>query len=300
MLHEKAEIPIPQELKNIQEWFGSIISRPLLKNDQINPISPSGLIITKEATKFISPSPTLKPHQRMQIYNQQYWWRLLDALQTNFPLVTRLFGPTDFNQKIAIPFMVKYPPDHWSLTLFGEKLPGWIDKYYHASDKKLVYDAALLDQIFASSFLGKQNPLLDLETLSKNDPEALLNLPFYLQPHLFLVQFDYDLPFLREEMLKEEPQYWMKHDFPRLPSEKIYHFVFFRNSKNNVAWKDISQEEFFLLKRFQEGASIQLACNWIEEQAEELQESMGMGLQQWIQGWARFGWLTASHPISQK
>jgi hypothetical protein len=290
--HELKDTAVPHELKYVQEWFGSIIRRPLVKNDHINPISPSGVVITKEAARFVSPSPTLQPHQRVEIYNQQYWWRLLNVFQTNFPLVNRLFGPDDFNQKIAIPYLIKYPPDHWSLTILGEKLSQWIEEEYGESDKQLVYDAAQLDQIFAISFLSAQQPALDLDTLSKNDPEALLILPFCLQPHVFLLTYNYDLPAFREDLIKQEPPYWLEHDFPKLPREKNYHFVIFRNLKNNVAWKDIPREEYLLLKQFAKGTSIQSACDWIEEQDTELQDAMVMHLQKWIQDWTRYGWLT--------
>ncbi len=283
---------MPQEVKNIQEWFASIIVRPLVEPDHINPISPSGVVISKEAAKFISPSPTLLPHKRIEIYNQQYWWRLLNILQTNFPLVVRLFDYRDFNQKIAIPFLVKYPPKHWSLATLGEKLPQWIQEAYQESDKQLIYDAALLDLIFASSFLSEQYPSLDFSALIKNEPETLLTLPFCLQPHLHLIEYKYDLPNFRESILKEEPPYWVEHDFPALSRDKIYYFVIFRNHKNNVAWKDIPQEEYLLLKQFSKELSIQSACDWIESQESEIQDRMAVNLQKWIQDWTRFGWLT--------
>ncbi len=293
---KECEIPdstIPKELKNVQEWFGSIIKRPLVEHDRINPIAPSGTVITKEAARFISPSPTLLPHQRIEIYNQQYWWRLLDILQTNFPLVVRLFDYHDFNQKIAIPYLVKYPPNHWSLTILGEKLPRWINEEYKESDKQLVYDAALLDYTFATGFLGTQYPSPDFDTLSKNDPEALLTLPFCLQPHLFLIEYKYDLPDFREAILKEEPPYWVEHDFPDLSRDKApYYFVIFRNHKNNIAWKEIPHEEYLLLKQFANGLSIQSACDWIEEQEAAMQDLMAAHLQKWMQDWTRFGWLT--------
>lgn len=283
---------VPEDLKQLQEWFATIITKPLIEHDHINPISPSGVLITKEAARFISPSPTLRPHQRIEIYNQQYWWRMLEVLQTNFPLVVRLFGYTDFNQKIAIPYLIKYPPNHWSLTCLGDRLPQWVKEEYKESDKQLVYDATLLDQIFASSFLIGQYPSLDLDTLSKNDPESLLTMTFCLQTYLFLIDYQYDLPNFREAVIKEEPPYWFNHDFPHLAKDKHYYFVIFRNVKNNVAWKDIGKEEFLLLKQFAKGLNILAACDWIEEQDTTTQEIMAANLQKWMQDWTRFGWLT--------
>lgn len=288
----------PQALENLQEWFASLITRPLLKNDHINPIAPSGLVITKEAAQYITPSPTLRPHQRLQIYNQQYWWRLLNVLQTNFPLLVRLFGIQSFNDTIAVPFLSKYIPDHWSLNNLGARLPQWIQEDYQGKDKQLVYDAAYLDWIFAVSFLTTQYPPLDLNLLSQQDPDTLLTVPFCLQPHLFLLKWDYDLLTFRDLVINEGEDHWIDHDFPALNKEKTYYFAIFRNVKTNLAWKDLKQNEYLLLQQFGKGISIEEACDWISELEPEKQQEMTSHLQQWMQEWTRLGWLTVKPNIA--
>jgi hypothetical protein len=69
-------------LKELQQWFSSVITSPLDK-----PI--------EGAERFVAPSPTLEPNERMRIYNQQYFWRLLNVLHKSYPFLTRLFGYTD-------------------------------------------------------------------------------------------------------------------------------------------------------------------------------------------------------------
>lgn len=289
----KSREPLPPDnLRTTQEWFGAIIGRSLTKEDKINPIAPNGMTIVKEAAKYIVPSPTLKPYQRIEIYNQQYWWRLLNTMQTNFPLVTRLFGASSFNNTIAVPFLVKYPPNHWSISYLGNRLPQWIQEEYRDTDKQLVYDAAYLDYIFAESFLADQLPFLDFNSLAQQDPDALLKKPFRLQPHFFLIQFDYDMPAFRELMVKEDEDYWIEHPFPELKKDKTYFFAIFRNLKNNISWKAIEKEEFMLLGQFKDGISIEAACDWIEVQEPAVQQIMESKLQQWLQDWTKYGWLT--------
>ncbi len=110
-MRENANISIPPGLKSVQEWFGNVISSPLEDNNYIKTIAPSGYLIAEEAARYIIPTPNLRAHQRIQIYNQQYWWRLLKAMHESFPLVTRLFGYHAFNETIAIPYLYKYPQD---------------------------------------------------------------------------------------------------------------------------------------------------------------------------------------------
>lgn len=286
------QIPPPFELKKIQEWFGALINRPLVENDLINPLTPSGLVISKEAARYIAPSSTLRPHQRLQIYNQQYWWRLQGVLQTNFPLLLRLFGTHSFNESIAVPYLTAYLPNHWALHLLGEKLPTWIQEKYQASDKQLVYDAAYLDWILSASFTHGQYPRLDNQFLTQEDPEELIKKPLCLQPHIFLIQFDHNLPAFRDLIIKESADFWTTHDFPHLLRDKTYYFVIFRNLHNNVAWKDVTLEEYLILGQFSKGSSIEAVCAWMEELEEDRYTLMATHLQKWMQEWTRYGWLT--------
>ena len=151
---------VPQYLKREQCWFGSIVGRPIDLHSRMNPISPSGRSMEEEAAEHILPSPTLRPSERIQIYNQQYWWRLLNAMHDLFPLVTRLFGHSDFNQSIGFPYLSKYPPRHWSLHLLGERLEQWVTEDYSAGDKELVLHACSVDWAFNHSFFAPAYPYL--------------------------------------------------------------------------------------------------------------------------------------------
>jgi hypothetical protein len=286
----------PYSLETTQEWFSSVITAPLTKEDAIQPYSPDGYLICEEASRYIVPSPTLKPHQRIQIYNQQYWWRLLNTLHTNFPLVTRLFGRIAFNEEIAIPYLLRYPPDHWSLSGLGEKLPIWISNCYEKKDKNLVLHTTDLDWAFIQCFLSPESPKLDLSLLTKEKADKLLELPFYLQSHIHLFTWEYDLFTFREELLKQEADYWIDHPFPTLAKEKNYYFLLYRNYRNNPAWRTISQGEYLLLSCFKEGSSMNEACEFMENQDPPLHQEAVENLQKWIMEWTQMGWLSEQQP----
>ena len=151
---------IPPDLHTIQKWFASIITRPIDCESQINPMAPSGRPISEEARDFISPSPKLSADERIQIYNQQYWWRTLSILHQNFPTLTRLFGYTDFNHSIGMPFLTRYPSRHWSLSLLGNQLSHWIEEDYTAQDKPLIFHTAEVDWAYQTLFFAP--PSIDL------------------------------------------------------------------------------------------------------------------------------------------
>lgn len=284
---------VPHALKREQQWFGSIIGRPIDEDSRMNPISPSGVSMEEEASEHIAPSPTLRPAQRIQIYNQQYWWRLLNTLHESFPFTMRLFGYFDFNRIIGIPYLAKYPPRHWSLALLGDRLSKWCLEEYQAADSKLVSQAAELDWAFSESFTARELSPLTAEMLSKpEDLEEIFEKTVFIQPHIHLFEYDYDLFRYRIEFLKQDPEYWMHNEFPVLDRSRPFYYALFRTMTNDISWKEISLGEYLILSRFQKGASINSICEWLEDQEPAVYEAAAESLQLWFHEWAQRGWLS--------
>jgi hypothetical protein len=283
---------VPSKLKRTQLWFGSIIGRPIDEDSRMNPISPSGQSMEIEACDYIRPSPSLRPAQRIQIYNQQYWWRLLNSMHESFPLVTRLFGYHDFNRMIAIPYLVKYPPNHWSLNEISNLLPQWVQEEYHENDKQLILDSSKIDWAFMHSFCAEQKPPILTSNLPQGDPSSLLNNKIYMQTHLHLFAIPYELFNFRMEFLKQEPEYWIEHDFPELKKEQHYHFALFRNAQYDIEWMNLTKNEFEVLSFLKSGKTIDDICEWIEKQDSTLIEEAKNNLGLWFQKWIVLHWLT--------
>ncbi|MEM1282790.1 MAG: DNA-binding domain-containing protein, partial [Chlamydiota bacterium] len=256
---------VPLALKKTQEWFASIITQPIDDNSQMEPQSPLGVPMTVEAAKYIIPSPTLEPDKRIEIYNQQYWWRLLSTLHDNFPLTTRLFGYHDFNKMVGFPYLQKYQPNHWSLNHLGDLLPKWIREDYHEEDQPLIQDSIDSDWAYVKGFFAKELPF-ELE-----NEQEMIEQTFYLQPCISLFKFTHRLLPFRDVMIDQEPEYWEKENFPTLEGNSNYFFVIYRDSYYNVCWLEVDEAQFLLLSRFKIGQSVIEICNWLEKQSKEMQ-----------------------------
>lgn len=290
------DLNVPEVLKGTQQWFASIISRPIDDESAMNPISPRGVPMELEAPTYIAPSPTMQPAERIQIYNQQYWWRIVGALQDNFPLVTRLFGYYDFNQRIAVPFLTKYPPNHWSLSNLGDSLFQWVEEDYHEGDKELVLNSVLMDSAFTASFLAAQEPLIDFQSISTQEGmESLSSRLLVLQPHVFFIKLPYDLFQFRMDFMLQSADYWVDNDFPVLEHfDELKYYVLYRNALNQNEWIDISESEYILLRQFETGTTIDKICDFLAEapQDSKLLIESSNELNVWIQRWIGKSWLT--------
>jgi hypothetical protein len=289
----KEDLKYPSQVKKTLLWFGSIIGRPIDEDSRMNHISPSGELMEIEAADYIVPSPTLRPSQRIQIYNQQYWWRLLNHLHEIFPFLTRLLGYYEFNKNIGIPYLDKYPPQHWSLVHLGDRLVGWIEDEYVDHDKELIYHAAKIDIAYNDSFFVRQCPSLPHDMLANQEElEQMLGQKLYIQPHIHLFELPYHLFNFRNALLERAIENRVNHDFPQLIKDHSYYFIVYRNSKSDICWKEISHGEYHLLGLLQQGTTIDHACDWLEHQDTCLFDDATKHLHDWFQEWTARNWLT--------
>lgn len=252
----------PAQLVSLQRWFAKTLT-------EVEP--------PKDAASYIAPSSKLTSEQRLHIYHQQYWWRLLGILHENFPALTRLFGYSDFNISIATPFLAAFPSRHWSLTKLGDRMTKWIETSYQAPDKPLILSMAELDWAYQEVFFAPAPVSSSLDITTK----------LRLQPHVKIFQLPFDLFAYRTALLKQPVEFWTDSDFPPLPKEKIYFFVLYRTIHNLVYYHELSRGEGTLLHLIQSGLSIEEACDHLENESEEAATSIGS----WVQNWVREKWL---------
>jgi hypothetical protein len=264
-------------LFEIQKWFGKLIAQPLQPDNHIPVMTPFGTTIEEEAAKYIAPSPTLRPFKRIELYHQQYWWRLLKCLQENFPTLARLYGYERFNLEIGIPYLAENPPSHWALCRLGQSLPEWF------KDKDLERDTASIDAAAQAAFWNEEKEPCDLGR------EGILEKTLFLQPHVHLFELGGDLFTFRETLLEQEVSYWRNRSFPEIRQGTCY-FVLYRNPKNQVRWKEISIGEYCLLTLFQKGTSIQEACARIEAEGGEPFKEAEELLPLWFREWTYLKW----------
>lgn len=247
-----------------------------------------------EAWDYIIASPTLQPHQRIELYNQQYWWRLLTIMHDNFPFLTRLFGYVAFNEIISVPFICHYRPDHWALARLGERLPKFLKEHYKEKDKRLIHDAATLDLAYMRVFTSKHRPSLDVKSL-QNDPKGVLSRKLYLQGHVVLLTYPYHLLNLRDALMKEKDgNYWLDNPLPELEKGRHFHFVLQRSPYGRSQWRELTSLQYNLLKKFKTGTSVSAICEWLESQQGDEAEEALTHIHLWFQEWMLGGWLSTT------
>ncbi len=272
---------VPKSLFDLQIWFAKHITTPIRESDAANiPLFAPEEI--GEIREQIAPGPELTSEERLGIYRQQYWWRLLNICQEIFPSLVRLFDYEDFNRLIAEPYLLKYPPNDWFLSHLGSSLPQWVEGHYRENDALLVLGLSRLDLAYEHLLFIDPMPRIAPDQLSECEKKKL-----YLQPFVFLFEFDVDLFAFRSHLLEHPPLHWQTHDFPPFSKNgKKRYFALYRSSEKSLS-EEISEEFHALLARFQKGARLADLAPLLEKYN---------GLLKSFQIMASRGWLTLENP----
>ncbi len=261
----KYEQACPTELIEMQNWFASLITRKLSDDQHMQNFTPEGDLMCVEAKKYIIPSMTLEAHQRLELYNQQYWWRLLPLMRDDFPSLIHILSADRFDQEIAIPYLEKYPSKHWSLFLLGERLQVWLKEYYLGKDQDLLLQAARVDWLMNLALIAAASPF--------EPPSNIMTASLALQDHVALLSSTYPLMSIREERTR------------CFSKEEEQAILIYRNPHLRVVWRHLSRAEYQVLTLLQKGHSLEEACEKIESIGGSLYDEVYVNIEGWLKSW---------------
>lgn len=264
----------PSELQDLQTWVSQIIRLPFSKMGEYD-IPEYETAILESIDQHIADGPILTASQRIGIYNQQYWWRLYHIMQSHYPGLLRIFGSDEFNSQISKPYLMKYPPNDWSLHNLGERLTQWIEEEYQQDDKAFVLNMAKIDAAYQKIW---HTPML------KSQRKISADVPLFLSPSVKLLEMQVDLMAFRFQLMQEEKDYWVDHPFPEIPPFKKKHYFALFYEDFEPRYKELSNPEYQILKTFEKGCSV---INALTSTNDVSEEKIGI----WFQEWAKEGWI---------
>ncbi len=95
--------------------------RPLTRDDGMQREWTDGSATSEVAAQFIKPNDRLDSFDRLQIYNQQYWWRLLGNFAEDFRGLRAVLGERRFD-KLAVAYLDDCGSQSWTLRNLGSRL----------------------------------------------------------------------------------------------------------------------------------------------------------------------------------
>lgn len=110
-------------LLELQRRMAEDVRRPLTADYEMHRATEDGQSTAEIAASYISPNARLSSFERLEIYNRQYWFRLVSAVIEDFPTLNAVIGTKRFDALILV-YLQENPSTSWTLRDLGAKASG--------------------------------------------------------------------------------------------------------------------------------------------------------------------------------
>jgi hypothetical protein len=287
-------------LLDFQRRMAEDVSRPLTIDFAMQDVTADGTSIEEIAAGYIKPNDRLSSFDRLEIYNRQYWLRMIAAVSEDYPALSAVLGQKRF-EELILAYLKENPSTSFTLRDLGAKLPSWLDAHAElvGSHHQFAVDVARLEWAYIEAFDSPALPPLNTVEFSRLLPTSVLA----LQPHLQLLALSHPVDEVVLAVHKSNPATDILSNavtvrkeskrvrVPRLKRSTTYLAV--HRYQDSVYYRRIDHEAFLLLSAIQEGEPIANVIDRVVSisklPAPELATKIGDGFAHA----SELGWLTA-------
>ena len=292
--------PAPMSLVDLQREMAAAVMMPLTADEEMRATAPDGRAMEEVAASFIAPNSRLNPFERLEIYNRQYWFRVMGALAEDFPALRAVVGGRQF-EALSIAYLTAHPSRSFTLRNLGSKMVEWLAAHPQWTGRRqaLAVDVAQVEWAFVEAFDEAENTPLTIEQIATLDGASQLA----LQPHVRLLALNYpadDIALaLHSREKRQTSEAGVKHEediepparLPRLRRRSTW--VAAHRLDFAVYYRRLEREEYLTLAAIREGESLGAALDagFADSRLPEAQRPLRV--QQWFATWAELGWICA-------
>jgi hypothetical protein len=293
------------KLLKLQRTMARAVMQPLTASESMQRRAPGGGSMRRYAARFIKPNDRLTSFERLEIYNKQYWFRILSSMMEDFPGVRAVLGERQFDA-MSKAYLVANPSRSFTLRNLPSQLVPWLRKNpkWAGKNPKLALDIARLEWADVEAFDAKAKPALQQEDLSGGDAETVTapaKLKLTLQPYIRLLDLSYPVDDLLLEVRKEdEDTDFASNAFTerrkrkrvravaKLKPAKI--FLAVHRIDNSVYFRRLERDEFAILTALRDGKTLGAAVASAFQKSPVPSDERAEKVRNWFAAWATLGW----------
>jgi hypothetical protein len=287
-------------LAELQHEMAAAVMLPLTATEQMRERAPDGRPMSEVAASFIAPNSRLSAFERLEIYNRQYWFRVLGALAEDFTALRAVLGGSAF-ETMSIAYLTAHPSRSFTLRNLGSKLPAWLEANPQLGGRRhrLALDVARIEWAFVEAFDNAHHPPLTLDQVTTLDADSRLA----LQPHVQLVALEYPADNLvlglHDRQKRDASEAGLKHDsapdapvkLPKLRRRPTW--IAAHRVDLSVYYRRLEREEFLTLAGIRRGLPLgeALDAGFLDSTSAETRRAQQV--RGWFAIWAELGWICA-------
>jgi hypothetical protein len=287
------------KLLNLQRRMARAVMTPLTNSERMRPVAPDGRSMRAVASQIIKPNDRLTSFERLEIYNRQYWFRVLAAFAEDFPGVRAVLGGRRFDA-MAKAYLIDCPSQSFTLRNLGSRLVNWLEKHpsWAGERQNLALDMARLEWADIEAFDGLREPSLKPEDLAGVNPAKL---QLRLQPYVSLLALRYPVEELLLEVRKDSGDldvasntFNERHKRKRASAVAKLQpspiFLAVHRLEEDVYFRHLDREEFAILSALHAGKSLNAAIESAWRSSPIAVADRAAQIEKWFHTWSALGW----------
>ena len=287
------------KLLTLQRAVARAVMQPLMPSERMQRKAPGGGRMSAYAARYIKPNDRLTSFERLEIYNRQYWFRVLASLAEDFPGLRAVLGGQRF-EAMCKAYLTECPSRSFTLRNLGAQLAAWLRQNARwISDRRvLALDMVRLEWADIEAFDGEAKPALRSEDLREAKPASL---QLDIQPYVQLLDLHYpvddlllevkhgdDTPDRASNAVQERRKHSRVHAVAKLEAAEI--FLAVHRLDFSVYFRRIEPEEFALLTALRSGKTVERAIDLAFRKSSVPAADRAAFVQRSFQTWAALGW----------
>jgi hypothetical protein len=242
--------------------------------------------LAREAASLLVPGPRgMAPHDRLEVYREQFWIRHLASIAEDFPTLTWVLGGPAAFRELATAYLLACPPVTWDLQRLGAGLPAFVQGHSTLGHDALARDAVRLDWAFMEAFDAPDSPPFDARLLASTPEDAWPNARIDFDASLRTLVLHHATHELRAAVQTGSD--------PRRPAPAKTCVVVYRDATCFLHAVAIDALAFDLVARLQTDAPLGEACEAVARESGRDVAEIGTELGGWFQQWTASGWIRA-------
>jgi hypothetical protein len=216
---------------------------------------------------------------RLGIYGDGYRSRLIEALQTSFPVLAELLGETDF-QALGAQYVNAHESTFFSIRYYGDQLADFLAGDAEYSKAPILAELARWEWAMAAAFDAADAEPIDISAFAQLAPEDWAELRFEWSPAVQVVELEWNVPQLWKAVTEgtERPE-------PGLGAEPVGYLIWRRELQ--IYFRPLAPEEAEVIAAARAGHSFGELCVLLCEHLDESEASLHAA--GYLRGWVESG-----------
>ncbi len=265
----------PSSLEQIERWMHQLITHQ------------GGVLAAADEAQIdsvVTRSKALSATERVEIYADSYFWRLIDIMAEEYPTTRHVIGVERFAE-LCRAYVTAHPSTSWTLCDLTCKFPAYLaDEAEQVPHREVVVDLARIERAMEDVFDAPARTPVTVDELLAIPQEHWPEARFEMIPALELIALDHPIDDYITAVCEERHL--------DLPQAQAAWMAVWRNDFR-VWRKPLTEAEFTLLCALQSGGTLGQALEVCANLPDlDLQAFIG-NLQDWFRQWTGEGFFSS-------